>query len=126
MSTILIVEDSATEAHVFRKILESNGFTVVVASHGEQGIELAVAELPDLILMDVVMPGVNGFQATRQLQRLERTAAIPVVIVTTKGQETDRIWGLRQGAREYLVKPVSKKTLLQCVRACLSTAEAQQ
>lgn len=124
MSRILIIEDSATEAHALNKMLVRNGYDVVVASDGEQGIQMALQHSPDLILMDIVMPGVNGFQATRQLQRLEQTAEIPVIIITTKDQETDRIWGLRQGARDYLVKPVSEAALLSCMRSFLTAAEA--
>jgi len=124
VATILIIEDSATDTLALRKMLERYGFDVVTATHGQQGIDIAVAQSPDLILMDIVMPGVNGFQATRQLQQLEQTASIPVVIITTKDQETDRIWGLRQGAREFLVKPVAEKALLACVRSCLAAAEA--
>ncbi|MBX2823369.1 MAG: response regulator [Gammaproteobacteria bacterium] len=123
MATILIIEDSATDTLVLRKMLERHGFDVVTATHGQQGIDMATEQSPDLILMDIVMPGVNGFQATRQLQKQEQTASIPVIIITTKDQETDRIWGLRQGAREFLVKPVSEKALVDCVRSCLLSAE---
>lgn len=119
MRSILIVDDSPTELHVFQKLLETNGFQVETASDGEAGIKKALEILPDLILMDVVMPGINGFQATRKLHREEKTAKIPIVIVTTKDQETDRIWGLRQGARGYVVKPVSEKELLNCVETAL-------
>lgn len=119
MRSILIVDDSPTELHVFQKLLETNGFQVETASDGESGIQKAIEIIPDLILMDVVMPGINGFQATRKLHREEKTANIPIVIVTTKDQETDRIWGLRQGARGYVVKPVSEKELLNCVETAL-------
>lgn len=119
MRSILIVDDSPTELHVFQKLLETNGFQVETASDGESGILKAIEIIPDLILMDVVMPGINGFQATRKLHREEKTANIPIVIVTTKDQETDRIWGLRQGARGYVVKPVSEKELLNCVETAL-------
>lgn len=119
MRSILIVDDSPTELHVFQKLLEMNGFQVETASDGETGIQKAIEIIPDLILMDVVMPGINGFQATRKLHREEKTANIPIVIVTTKDQETDRIWGLRQGARGYVVKPVSEKELLNCVETAL-------
>ena len=120
MRSILIVDDSPTELHVFQKLLETNGFQVETASDGEAGIKKAIEIVPDLILMDVVMPGMNGFQATRKLHREEKTANIPIVIVTTKDQETDRIWGLRQGARGYVVKPVSEKELLNCVEMALA------
>lgn len=120
MPHILIVDDSPTEVHVFQNILENNGFSVDTAADGETGIRMAQENRPDLILMDIVMPGINGFQATRKLHRDEKTADIPIVIVTTKDQETDRIWGLRQGARGYIVKPVSEKDLVNSVESALS------
>ena len=119
MATILIVDDSPTEVHVLRGILEKNGHSVVVAECGEDGVEEARRTKPNLILMDVVMPGLNGFQATRQLSRDPDTANIPVILVTTKDQETDRAWGLRQGAKEYIVKPVSADELMAKVTALL-------
>jgi twitching motility two-component system response regulator PilH len=119
MSKILIVDDSPTEIHVLSTILESNGYQIVTAESGESGVEVAKAELPDLILMDVVMPGLNGFQATRQLKKEASTAHIPVVIVTTKDQETDKIWGMRQGAKDYLTKPVEEGNLINTIQAIL-------
>ena len=112
MATVMIVDDSPTEVHVMKTALERHGFETVSAADGSECITLAREVRPDLILMDVVMPGVNGFQATRTLSRDPDTAAIPVVMVTTKDQETDRIWGMRQGAVDYLVKPVSESTLV--------------
>ncbi|MCB1754436.1 MAG: response regulator [Gammaproteobacteria bacterium] len=120
MRSILIVDDSPTEVHVFQSMLEHNGFRVETAADGETGIRMAQEIQPDLILMDIVMPGINGFQATRKLHRDEKTSGIPIVIVTTKDQETDRIWGLRQGARGYIVKPVSEKELVRCVESALA------
>ena len=105
MAQILIVDDSPTEVFAIKRMLEGEGHETLVANNGEEGIELARSDKPDLILMDVVMPGMNGFQATRELSRDPNTAAIPIIMVSTKDQETDRIWGLRQGAREYLTKP---------------------
>ena len=119
-ATILIVDDSPTEIHVLRKMLEKAGYTVLSSSDGESGIEDAKRILPDLILMDVVMPGLNGFQATRKLSSDPATASIPIIMVTTKDQETDRAWGLRQGATEYLVKPVSSGELLSKVSNALA------
>ncbi|TQV89021.1 response regulator [Aliikangiella coralliicola] len=119
MSKILIVDDSPTEIHVLSTILESNGYEVVTAESGEAGVEVAKQELPDLVLMDVVMPGLNGFQATRQLKKDPATAHIPVVIVTTKDQETDKIWGMRQGAKDYLTKPVEEGNLINTIQAIL-------
>ncbi|MDH3355179.1 MAG: response regulator [Chromatiales bacterium] len=112
MAHILIVDDSPTEVHVLTSMLEGAGHTVYSANNGEAGIEMAKELKPSLILMDVVMPGMNGFQATRQLTRAEETANIPVIIVTTKDQETDRVWGLRQGAKDYLTKPVDEAQLM--------------
>ena len=107
------MDDSPTETYRFREILEKHGHQVLEASNGADGVAMARAELPDLILMDVVMPGLNGFQATRQLTKGEDTAHIPIIIVTTKDQETDRVWGKRQGARDYLTKPIEEQQLLQ-------------
>ena len=110
---ILIVDDSPTERHYLSEILARGGFDVVTSDSGEDALQKAKALLPDLILMDVVMPGMNGFQATRAITRDEATKNIPVLICTTKSQETDRIWGLRQGARDYMVKPVQSEALLK-------------
>jgi twitching motility two-component system response regulator PilH len=113
MAKVLIVDDSPTETHKLTSILEKNGHTVISADNGEKGVATAKQELPELVLMDVVMPGLNGFQATRQLTKAAETSHIPVIIVTTKDQETDRVWGLRQGAKAYLTKPIEEKQLLQ-------------
>ncbi|VAW56294.1 twitching motility protein PilH [hydrothermal vent metagenome] len=120
MANILIVDDSPTEVHVFKTMLEKNGHTVVISETGEEGIEKAKEVLPDLVLMDIVMPGINGFQATRQLATIEQTAHIPVIIVTTKDQETDKVWGIRQGAKDYIVKPVKESDLMARVNAALA------
>jgi len=114
---ILVVDDSPTERHVMKTLLVSNGYEVITAESGEEGIAKAKKELPDLVLMDVVMPGLNGFQATRTLTRDQATRNIPVFVCTTKGQETDKIWGLRQGAQDYLVKPVDGPELLAKIAA---------
>ena len=119
MPLVLIVDDSPTEQHVFCKALERHGFDTVVASDGEEAIAMAEQVQPEVIVMDVVMPGMNGFQATRRLSRNKATAAIPVVIVSSKGHETDRIWGLRQGAACYLVKPVETERLIAAVKTVL-------
>jgi len=114
---ILVVDDSPTERHVMTALLTSNGYEVITAESGEEGIAKAKSELPDLVLMDVVMPGLNGYQATRTLTRDQLTRNIPVIVCTTKGQETDKIWGLRQGARDYLIKPVNGPELLAKIAA---------
>jgi twitching motility two-component system response regulator PilH len=120
MTMVLIVDDSPTEVHVLSGYLKKHGFDTATAADGREGIEKARALKPDLILMDVVMPGVNGFQATRELARAEETAGIPIIMVTTKGLETDKIWGMRQGAVDYLVKPVTEAQLVEKVRGALA------
>lgn len=120
MAKVLIVDDSPTEIHILSKTLQNDGHEVIVAGDGEEGIAKAKSELPDLILMDVVMPGLNGFQATRKIHRNASTKEIPIIIVTTKDQDTDREWGMRQGASDYLVKPVDTAALSQKVKSFLS------
>ncbi len=114
---ILVVDDSPTERHFMVELLTKNGYQVVTAESGEEGIVKAKAEKPDLVIMDVVMPGLNGYQATRTLTRDEDTKNIPVFVCTSKSQETDKIWGLRQGAQDYLVKPVNPEELLSKIAA---------
>lgn len=120
MPVVLIVDDSPTEVLVLSRYLEKHGFETATAADGREGIDKTRELKPDLVLMDVVMPGMNGFQATRELSRDPDTSAIPVIMVTTKGQQTDKIWGLRQGAVDYLVKPVSETQLLEKVRGALA------
>lgn len=120
VAQILIVDDSPTELHVLKGMLEKNGHQVITAGNGEEGVQTAKDNHPDLILMDVVMPGLNGFQATRQLSRDTHTRDIPIIIVSTKSQETDRVWGMRQGARDYLTKPVVEADLVAKVTALLA------
>jgi twitching motility two-component system response regulator PilH len=120
MTHVLIIDDSPTEIYVFKTILEKNQIQVSVANNGEEGIVKALEIKPDLILMDVVMPGKNGFQATRDLSRNPETSTIPVIIITTKDQETDKIWGMRQGAKDYLVKPANEKELMASIDKALS------
>jgi len=119
MTHILIIDDSPTEVHVFKSMLKNNDIEVSVAKNGEEGIEKAIEIKPDCILMDVVMPGKNGFQATRDLSRNPATASIPVIIITTKDQETDKIWGMRQGAKDYIVKPTDERDLIQRINRVL-------
>jgi len=119
---ILIVDDSPTETYKMETVLKKNGFGVLKAENGEDGVAVAKKELPDLVLMDVVMPGLNGFQATRQLTKAKETAHIPVIIVTTKDQPTDKLWGKRQGARGYLVKPVDEKALIDAIKQVMNGA----
>ncbi|BFM05258.1 twitching motility response regulator PilH [Halioxenophilus aromaticivorans] len=120
MATVLIVDDSPTETHKLTKILEKNGHSVLTAKTGEAGVAEAKQNLPDVVLMDIVMPGLNGFQATRQLAKGNQTSHIPVIIVTTKDQETDRVWGLRQGAKAYLTKPIAEKQLMDTISSVMN------
>jgi twitching motility two-component system response regulator PilH len=121
MKQIMIVDDSPTDAHLLQKMLEKNGYQTLTAGNGSEGIEVARLMRPDLILMDVVMPGLNGFQATRELSSNPETASIPVIIVTRKDQKVDRVWGMRQGARDYLTKPVSESALLSLINEALAS-----
>lgn len=116
MAKVLIVDDSPTETSKLTSLLEKNGHSVITADSGEAGVKTAKAELPSLVLMDIVMPGLNGFQATRQLSKAPETSSIPVIIVTTKNQETDRVWGMRQGAKAYLTKPIDESELLSAIQ----------
>ena len=109
---ILVVDDSATERHMLKDMLTKAGYDVLSSENGEDAIAKARLLKPDLILMDVVMPGLNGFQATRAISRDPVTQSIPVIMCTSKSQETDKIWGLRQGAKDYVVKPVDREVLL--------------
>ncbi|WP_323157474.1 twitching motility response regulator PilH [Stenotrophomonas maltophilia] len=111
MARILIVDDSPSQLLGIQRIVEKLGHRILTATDGAAGVETAKAELPDLVLMDVVMPNLNGFQATRTLARDEATRHIPVILVTTKDQDTDRMWGMRQGAKAYITKPFSEDEL---------------
>lgn len=112
MAVIMLIEDSLVERAIFSKWLEKAGHTVVIASSAEDGLNIIRGRSPDLVLMDVVLPGMNGFQATRTLSRDEALRHIPVLIVSTKGMAADRAWGLRQGAVDYFVKPPSEQELI--------------
>ncbi|MGN0922162.1 MAG: PleD family two-component system response regulator [Cellvibrio sp.] len=120
MAKVLIIDDSPTETYKLSSMLEKSGYQVISADNGEAGLELAQKEAPDVILMDVVMPGLNGFQATRLLTKTKETAHIPVIIVTTKDQETDRVWGMRQGAKAYLSKPINATLLLDTMKEVMA------
>jgi twitching motility two-component system response regulator PilH len=114
---ILLVDDSKTELHVLSEMLVKRGFKVRTAENGEEAMKSLAEEKPDLILMDVVMPGQNGFQLTRAITRDERFTGVPVIMCTSKGQETDKVWGMRQGASDYVVKPVKAEELLAKIKA---------
>ena len=119
---VLIIDDSLTETRVFKAALESHGYQVSIACNGQEGIEVAQACRPDIILMDVVMPLLNGFQATRELTQSNSTAHIPIIMCSSKNAKTDRLWALRQGAKDYLIKPVRTPELLHIIKLHLSRA----
>jgi len=117
IQSILLVDDSKTELHFLSGVLVQHGFTVRTAENGDEALRRIAEEKPDLILMDVVMPGQNGFQLTRTITRDPQYADVPVIMCTSKSQETDKVWGMRQGARDYVVKPVNPDELIQKIRA---------
>ena len=121
MAKILVVDDSPTILAGTTKILTSAGHEVIQAEGGLQALEMAASDSPDLILMDVVMPDMNGFQATRKLTTTAETKHIPVIMLTTKDQETDKVWAKRQGASDYIVKPPEPKDLLGKIDTLLKT-----
>ena len=114
---ILVVDDSPVERHILSELLGGAGYAVGIATDGPQGIETAKRDQPDLVIMDVVMPGINGFQAARTLSRDDQTKHIPIILCTTKNEETDRVWGMRQGACDYVTKPVDASILLAKIAA---------
>ena len=122
-ATILIVDDSRTAIAVLQKTLEPTGYSIISAASGEEGIDKAKLHLPDLILMDVIMPGLNGFQATRILRKEESTKDIPILIISGNEQATEKFWGLRVGANGFLAKPVDRSMLFHLMREHLVKAE---
>jgi twitching motility two-component system response regulator PilH len=117
IKNILLVDDSKTELHFLSDLLGKRGYSVRTAENGEEAMRRLGEERPDLILMDVVMPGQNGFQLTRALTRDPRFVNVPVIMCTSKNQETDKVWGMRQGARDYIVKPVDADELVSKIKA---------
>jgi twitching motility two-component system response regulator PilH len=119
MARIMVVDDSPADLQSLKGILQKGGHEVIEVQSGQDSIARAKSEKPDAIVMDVVMPGVNGFQATRQISKDPETGGIPIIVVSAKNQETDRVWALRQGAKEYVVKPVKDADLLAKVKQLL-------
>jgi twitching motility two-component system response regulator PilH len=118
---VLIVDDSAVERQILKDIVTELGFLIIEAETGEDGIKSALEYTPDLILMDVVMPGLNGFQATKQIINNDKLKNIPIIMCTAKTQETDKVWGARQGAKAYVVKPISKEQLVGEIKKLLNS-----
>jgi len=119
ISDILVVDDSRTELHHLCDILGRRGFTVRTAENGDEAMRRLAERRPDLILMDVVMPGTNGFQLTRTITRDPRYAGVPVIMCTSKNQETDKVWGMRQGAKAYITKPFTDAQLTEAIQGAL-------
>ena len=119
---ILLVDDSKTELHYLTDVLTRRGYAVRTAENGDEAMRRLGEDKPDLILMDVVMPGQNGFQLTRAITRDPRFASVPVIMCTSKNQETDRVWGMRQGAKDYITKPVDGAELMAKIKALTSPA----
>lgn len=118
--TVLVIDDSTVERHLLKEMLNELKFaSIIEASNGEDGVKMAEEHKPDLILMDVVMPGINGFQATKKIVSNESLKHIPVIMCTSKNQETDKTWGARQGAKAYVTKPVDKNILFEEIRKLL-------
>lgn len=119
-ATVLIVDDSRTQVHLLRLVLEKFGYRTLAAYDGEEGVDMAIRERPDLILMDIVMPNVNGFQATRMIRKNPVTADIPVIIISGAEQMSDKIWGIRLGANDFIAKPLSRTILIGKIKALLN------
>lgn len=122
MARILIVDDSPSQLVGIKRIVEKLGHQTITAEDGAAGVEAAKREVPDLILMDVVMPNLNGFQATRSIAKDAKTSHIPIILVTTKDQETDRVWGIRQCAKAYVTKPINEGELVETIQKLLPAA----
>ena len=120
MTTILVVDDSATDIAMTKALLEKHGYTVTAASNGADGIDKAKAEKPDLILMDIIMPNMNGFEATRKIKKDPATAAIPIVVISSKDKQADIEWARRQGAADYIIKPFTDDKLQASVNKALA------
>jgi len=119
MSRVLVVDDSPTEMHIITEMLKKHGHEVITANDGNEGVSTAKAENPDLILMDVVMPNLNGFKATRTLSKDAETQHIPVVILSNKSMPTDKMWGEKQGAKDYLFKPINEQALMDTINSLI-------
>ncbi len=114
---VLVVDDSKTELMYLTDVLQKNGMSVRTAEGADEAFKRLIDQKPDLILMDVVMPGQNGFQLTRTISRTPEYAGIPIIMCTSKNLETDRVWGMRQGAKDYITKPVNPAELMEKIRA---------
>lgn len=116
MGTALVVEDSLTDMQIFANCLKQSGINVVLAHSGEEAIATITKQKPDVVVMDVVLPGCSGFELCRELKGKAETSDIPVVICSTKGGEMDRFWGMKQGADAYLAKPIDQEEFVRTIK----------
>lgn len=119
MATVLVVEDTPSEMALMSHYLSEGGYRVIGAPSGQEGLDKAIAQKPDVIVSDIVMPGISGFELCRKLKRLPETSEVPVVLCSSKRQNIDRVWGMRQGAKAYLTKPYTRDELLEAVQMVL-------
>jgi len=119
MAKILIVDDSPAHLYAMKSLVEAGGYEVLTAEDGERGLAAATSRNPNLILLDIVMPGMNGFQVNRKLRKIAVDRDIPVIFVSVKNQESDIAWGMRQGVKGYITKPVNKTELLSAIAEAL-------
>lgn len=120
MPKVLIIDDSAVERTIIAKVMTALGYTIVEANDGEEGEAKAIELKPDIIVLDVVMPKKDGFQVCRNLKKMPETAKIPVIMITSKNQDSDKFWGMKQGAIAYLVKPFNEDDLVSAVNKALA------
>jgi len=118
-ATILVVEDTPSELELMSHYLREEGYSVIHAVSAREALDKAAEQVPNVIVTDVVMPGMSGFELCRSLKRAEATAQVPVVICSSKNQEIDRLWGMKQGADAYLTKPYTREELLKVIRSAL-------
>ncbi|GAB4227835.1 MAG: response regulator [Stanieria sp.] len=121
MGHALIVDDSATERAILTSCLEQMGISVLIATSGEEALEKIQQALPDLIVLDIVLPGRSGFEICRELKGEANTSKIPIILCSTKGTEMDKFWGKKQGADAYIPKPVDQEELVRTVRELINS-----
>ena len=117
MITILVVEDTPSERELMNHYLRESGYTVINAVSAQEALNTAIEQKPDVIITDVVMPGMSGFELCRSLKKHPVTEKVPIIICTSKNQEIDRLWGMRQGADAYITKPFTREQLVRAVKA---------
>lgn len=121
-ATVLVVEDTPSEMALMSHYLQEGGYSVIGAPSGKEGLDKAIAQKPDVVVTDIVMPGISGFELCRKLKRQPETSQVPVVLCSSKKQNVDRLWGMRQGAHAYLTKPYTRDELLTAVEQALEQA----